>query len=96
MNSKTCSKCSQCLDVEKFSKFARSNDGYKAWCKSCSKVYMNQYRASNPHYREKEKNYQAQKNTSEEKLIENLNKAIERCKIRGIQIPNYSIEDSTL
>lgn len=96
---KRCSKCESQKAIELFSKFSKSKDGYKAWCKTCSTEYMRQYREANPTYRQKEREYYYKRNEDPAAILANLTKAVEKCKIRNIPIPSFSeihIEDSTI
>lgn len=44
---KTCTRCGETKSLDDFGSFKRSLDGYKPWCKYCTKVYNKQYRQSN-------------------------------------------------
>ncbi len=98
MNFKICSKCNQDLPIGNFCKFARSKDGFKAWCKTCSNSYMQQYRATKPEYRAKELRYQRERSTqlNEDKILSHLQKAIERCKINNVNIPREFFETENI
>ena len=87
---KKCTKCEELKELHNFSKFYKSKDGYKAWCKPCSKNYMKNYRENNPEYRLKEREYALRREKQPEVILQNLTKAIEKCKINNIDIPNFS------
>ena len=76
MDSKMCTKYKKSLSLNSFSKFIRSRDSYRAWCKSCSKSYMQEYRYNHPEYQQKERIYQMSKNNNEEALLNNVKLAI--------------------
>ena len=87
MDSKLCTKCRESLPINSFSKFIRSRDGYKAWCKSCSKSYMQEYRNNHPEYQQKERIYQMTKNNNEDALLNNVRLAIKKCQLANVETP---------
>jgi hypothetical protein len=57
MENKTCSKCKVDLPINNFGINNRTKDGFKAWCKQCSKEYMKGYRINHPELQQKEREY---------------------------------------
>ena len=86
------------MSTDNFCKFTRSKDGFKAWCKPCSKHYMKQYRSTKPEYRERESKYQKERAqlSNEERILANLTNAVQKCRINNINIPQNVFNESAL
>ena len=44
-----CHKCREVLPVKHFSKHSSRKRGYQTWCKTCSKIYLTEYRGELKH-----------------------------------------------
>jgi hypothetical protein len=91
MENKLCTKCYQMLPTENFGKQPHNTGGFKSYCKPCTTAYMRQYRRQKgqgllDREREQARNYKIKKENPEV-LIARLNRAIERCQIAGVEIP---------
>lgn len=47
---KQCNKCKETKDISYFQKDPRTKDGYKGYCKSCRKTYIEGWHKRNPEY----------------------------------------------
>lgn len=103
---KVCTKCKIEKDNQEFGKRTKSKDGLASWCKLCSKIQLDTWKAANPgkalesqkkfyannpgKYKEKQKEY-VQKNKEAVALRKKRYREVNFVKVKNLKLQRYGV-----